>query len=318
MQSFIQKESKIHAMNTQSAQNNTHGFTLVELMIVVFLTAIAVIAIYRGYTSFSHSADAQEQIVEMQQNLRIGMYWLEKDLRRAGMTEEDNSKLIMDASRMDYDAVTFLTAINYMDLTQKDDPIIEFAMDLGSRGLPVSTRFAGDGKDNDGDDEIDEEDEQWIGDGDINDDGERIYYRLYSSEDANQDGVLDAGEDANDNGLLDLDLERAVWSCDTASGTCDYDSPQTVIRNVSALNFTFLEEDGVTEISSPLDTPEKRSLVDTVEITMVVRTTNEDYRIKNNETYTNQLGTWSWAAPGDNFRRRAMSMRVKVRNANLL
>ena len=77
-------------MKTKSTINNIHGFTLVELMVVVLLTAIAVIAIYRGYTAFSHSADAQEQIIEMQQNLRIGMHWLEKDLRRAGMNEERN------------------------------------------------------------------------------------------------------------------------------------------------------------------------------------------------------------------------------------
>ncbi len=40
-------------MNTKSTINNMRGFTLVELMIVVLLTAIAVIAIYRGYTAFS-------------------------------------------------------------------------------------------------------------------------------------------------------------------------------------------------------------------------------------------------------------------------
>ena len=93
---IYRKESKMHAMNTKSTLNNMRGFTLVELMIVVFLSAIAVIAIYRGYTAFSHSADVQEQIIEMQQNLRIGMYRLVKDLMRAGMTEEDNNTLIMD------------------------------------------------------------------------------------------------------------------------------------------------------------------------------------------------------------------------------
>ena len=68
---------------------NSNGFTLVELMVTVLLTAIAVIAIYRGYTSFSQSADAQQQVIEMQQNLRIGMYTLVRDMIRAGMTEDD-------------------------------------------------------------------------------------------------------------------------------------------------------------------------------------------------------------------------------------
>jgi prepilin-type N-terminal cleavage/methylation domain-containing protein len=90
MQSLIKNKSKMHAMRTKPNTNHMRGFTLVELMVVVLLTAIAVIAIYRGYTAFSSSADAQEQIIEMQQNLRIGMYMIEKDIRRAGMNEEDD------------------------------------------------------------------------------------------------------------------------------------------------------------------------------------------------------------------------------------
>jgi prepilin-type N-terminal cleavage/methylation domain-containing protein len=61
---------------TRKHIKNENGFTLVELMVTVLLTAIAVISIYRGYTAFSRSADAQQQVMEMQQNLRIGMAWL--------------------------------------------------------------------------------------------------------------------------------------------------------------------------------------------------------------------------------------------------
>ena len=81
----------MHAIKTKPTLNNMHGFTLVELMVTVFLTAIAVIAIYRGYTTFSQSADAQQQTMEMQQNLRIGMNTLVKDIMRAGMNDEDES-----------------------------------------------------------------------------------------------------------------------------------------------------------------------------------------------------------------------------------
>jgi hypothetical protein len=67
----------------------------------------------------------------------------------------------------------------------------------------------------------------------------------------------------------------------------------------------------------PITAPGILDDIDSVEITMVVRTTNEDLRITNSELYSNQLGTWPWTSPGDHFRRRALSMRVKVRNANL-
>jgi hypothetical protein len=57
--------------------------------------------------------------------------------------------------------------------------------------------------------------------------------------------------------------------------------------------------------------------VDRVEITLVVRATNEDYRYTNKETYRNlQPGVAGeiYTAPGDNFRRRVFSMSVQIRN----
>jgi hypothetical protein len=194
--------------------------------------------------------------------------------------------------------------------TNADTNTVTFVMDLGSGGV-----FAADGKDNDGDGVEDDdpdsaiaareaEEEGRIGDGDVEDDGEKIRYSL-DDEDINDNGILDTGEDVNGNEVLDRWLQREVW--DAASA--DYDPPQTIITNVSALNFVYLDVDG-----NPTAVMEN---IDTVEITLVVRTTNEDYRITNTETYANQLGTWSWTSPGDNFRRRSMSMRVKVRNAQL-
>lgn len=273
MQSFIEKKSKIHAMNPKTTKNNMNGFTLVELMIVVLLTGIAVIAIYRGYTSFSHSADVQEQIIEMQQNLRIGMDWLEKDLRRAGMTEEDTEGIFVSgAKRPGFLTATNTTAAGFTP----GDPIVEVVMDLGNG---VS------GVDDDGDGLTDEEDEARVGDGDADDDDERILYSLN-------------GED----------LQREVWNGTSNS----YNAAQTIITNVSALNFVYLDENAVS-VAAPED-------IDTVEITMVVRTTNEDYRVTNNDRYynINPAGPEEILGPqGDNFRRRSMSKRVKIRNANL-
>ena len=269
----------MYAMNIKSTLKNREGFTLVELMVVVLLTAIAVIAIYRGYTAFSHSADVQEQIIEMQQNLRIGMDWLEKDLRRAGMTEEDTELIFVNGVKQP----GFLTATNTTAAGfTPGDPIVAVVMDLGSDG-----DFDDDLDDNDGDGRTDEEDEARVGDGDADGDDERIRYSLN-------------GED----------LQREVWNGTSNS----YNAAQTIITNVSALNFVYLDVDG--NPTAVLDD------IDTVEITMVVRTTNEDYRITNRERYANQLGTWVWPAitdptPNDNFRRRSMSKRVKIRNANL-
>ena len=283
-------------------------------MIVVLLTGIAVIAIYRGYTAFSHSADVQEQIIEMQQNLRIGMQWLEKDLRRAGMTEEDNNVIEVYLSgnlkKRFADEVIFLaagatTAEFGMDLTGAEVGETNGIDDDSDSNIdePGET----DGEDNDGDGDIDEDDEIRVGDGDFDDDGEKIIYSL--------------------NGF---NLQREVWDTDST----DYDPPQTIITNVDALNFVYLDENGEdtidpdTDLADPeagrnillttdVDDAELISQIRFVQVTLLVRTTNEDYRYTNNEPYTNEQGSVIYEAPGDNFRRRLLVKRIKIRNAGL-
>ena len=296
---------------TSECIKNDKGFTLVELMVTVLLTAIAVVSIYRGYTAFSQSADAQQQVIEMQQNLRIGITWLAKDIRRAGMNEEGG------------DVAGFIAA---------NATSVEFSMDLGSANGPVI--FATDGEDNDDDGLKDaaDEDESRIGDGDIDDDGERIHY-LYD-EDTNNNGVLDADEDVNGNGVLDQDLlQRGVWDF-----VKDDYIWHTLITTVEALDFVYWDDGdpGVPGAVPPvppvlpaiipftvedppasgifwLDTGDL-AIVDRVEITLVVRATNEDYRYTNRETYRNLQDDPLVSNPGDNFRRRAFTMSVQIRN----
>lgn len=272
---------------TSECIKNDKGFTLVELMVTVLLTAIAVISIYRGYTAFSQSADAQQQVMEMQQNLRIGMTWLAKDIRRAGMNEQGE-----DVARFMCDEVP------------TNDTSIEFSMDL----------LGGDNVGNDDDDDglIDEEDESRIGDGEIDDDGERIIYYLAAS-------TLDPTTN---------DLRREVW--DSTLAPPDYGPPQTLITNVEALDFVYFDDTGA-EIDPSAPTAaecpyvaggggelslkgDELQEVDRVEITLVVRATNEDYRYTNRETYRNLQGDPLVSNPGDNFRRRVFSMSVQIRN----
>jgi prepilin-type N-terminal cleavage/methylation domain-containing protein len=250
-----------------------HGYTLVELMIVVALTGIAVIAIYRGYQAFSQAADAQEQIVEMQQNLRIGMHWLEKDIRRAGMNEEND------------DTAGFTLAA---------DDTIEFSMDLG--GATNGTY-----------DDIKPCTGNPPGDGDVLDSCEVIRYAL---QDPDGDGTWSLYR--ND------EIENFGANGDQ------------IITNIDALNLVYLDEDQGDTID-PDTTPDdlatgRNSIVGpdprlerirSVQVAMVVRTTNEDFRYTNNEDYRNLQGALIYSAPGDNFRRRLLIKQIKVRNAGL-
>jgi prepilin-type N-terminal cleavage/methylation domain-containing protein len=60
------------------------GFTLVELMVVVCVFAGLAGAAYAMYSVQQRSYFLQEQLVEMQQNIRAFEFFLEKDVRMAG------------------------------------------------------------------------------------------------------------------------------------------------------------------------------------------------------------------------------------------
>lgn len=60
------------------------GFTLIELMIVLFILSIVMMAIYSLYLTHQRSAYTQDEVVEVQQNLRIGMESMTRDIRMAG------------------------------------------------------------------------------------------------------------------------------------------------------------------------------------------------------------------------------------------
>ena len=306
-------------MKTNATINNMRGFTLVELMVVVFLTAIAVIAIYRGYTAFSSSADAQEQIIEMQQNLRIGMYMLEKDLRRAGMNEEDDENAgfwrFWSDGDVTSDDVTFDATNPHHPPAPpnspdrlKPDPLYEssyisFTMDLGG----ISDIKA---------------DESWnsddLGDGDLTDEDEWITYKLVAAP------VPSPVPNPPWTNFFNLVKTNENNGGDPDDPTVD-DVPEdmTIITNVDALNFVYLDENG--DLDDPDDLPPGRTLlteaqmvkIRSVQACLVVRTTNEDYRYTNNEEYRNLQGDLIYKAPGDNFRRRMFCKEIKIRNAGL-
>jgi type IV pilus assembly protein PilW len=60
------------------------GFTLVELMISMAIAGIVMAAIYSSYYSQQKAYVTQEQVAQMQQNLRAALYHLERDIRMAG------------------------------------------------------------------------------------------------------------------------------------------------------------------------------------------------------------------------------------------
>lgn len=239
------------------------GFSLVELMIALILTGIVTIGLYRTYVSFQVTFEAQDQLVELQQNLRIGMNRLASDLKMAGYDPKDTG----DAGiKNDAYAVTNNTRI-------------QFKMDF----------FGGhqDGIDNDTDGTIDEDDESVFGDGDFVDDGEHLLY--FVEEDSNGDNTLYRQECTLKAG--------PVFACKTK---------EPIVSNVEKLEFVYLAADG-TKVTDFADTR-------TVQVALIMRTSNEDFSYTHTDSYTNLFGETIFSARNDNFHRRVIKAAVHLRN----
>lgn len=60
------------------------GFTLIELMIAMFVAGVLMTAVYSAYVSQQKAYTTTEGLAEMQQNLRAAMYFMAKEIRMAG------------------------------------------------------------------------------------------------------------------------------------------------------------------------------------------------------------------------------------------
>lgn len=64
--------------------NSQAGFTLVELILAMLLTGIISIGIFSAYKTQQRSYTAQDQVTEMQQNIRAGIDMMIREVRMAG------------------------------------------------------------------------------------------------------------------------------------------------------------------------------------------------------------------------------------------
>ena len=116
--------------NFGQQRKRENGFTMTELLVAMAMTAIVMAAVYSTYKSQQDSYVAQEQVVEMQQNIRASFYQLARDLRMAGYNPLRSSyvggftatKLVSDGN----------------DETTTTSTHLAFYMDLNTPGIPDS------------------------------------------------------------------------------------------------------------------------------------------------------------------------------------
>ena len=60
------------------------GFTMIELMVAMVISLLAMAAIYSTFLTQFKSYQVQEETAEMQQNIRAAMYYMQREIRMAG------------------------------------------------------------------------------------------------------------------------------------------------------------------------------------------------------------------------------------------
>lgn len=284
-----------------SLQKSNAGFTLIEVLIAMAVIGIVLGGIYAAYTGQVRTFNTQEQIVDMQQNIRVASYFLERELRMAGLDPTGNAGAGFVVAAADTINVT-------MDFTGGAGD----GIDDDGDGLP-NEGF--DGVDSDGDLLVDEPDEAEWYNASTADPNEDISYRL--SNDADGDGINEGLPTENNDGST-CNLERRS----SAAGAW-----QVVAANIDALNFTYLGVDPTNNAcgeSCQWDpaTDDPRD-IRTVQITIVaragafVRTLSRQFT--NTTTYYNQPPFNQIILPpqNDNFRRIRMTTSVRCRNMGL-
>lgn len=74
------------------SNRNKSGFTLVELLIAMFISSLVIGAIYTTYEKQQKVYTAQDQVVDVQQNLRAGMNIMTREIRMAGYDSQGTGK----------------------------------------------------------------------------------------------------------------------------------------------------------------------------------------------------------------------------------
>jgi type IV pilus assembly protein PilW len=107
-----------------------NGFTLIEIMVAIAISSIVITSMYEIFYSQQRSYINQDQVAEMQQNLRAGLYLTTKDIRSAGFdpTRSGRFGFVVDFAAPDN---IFDPDINYA----VDKNVIAFTVDDSADGF---------------------------------------------------------------------------------------------------------------------------------------------------------------------------------------
>ena len=177
----VKNEVGFKIVNLQSSIFNSSGFTLLELLISMTIGLVVLGSVFSSFTTQKKSYELQEQITVMEQNIRVPLDFITRDLRNAG-----------------YNPTEDLTTGTSVGLVPGTDSGVTTTININS--IRMLSNLDGAGADD------------IIGTVDDNSDttgtNETVRYS-FTGEDSDGDGVLDGGEDTDGDGILDAgDIQR--------------------------------------------------------------------------------------------------------------
>lgn len=138
---------------------NNRGLTLVELMVALAIAAIVLTSVSTAFVSQQRTATSQDQVAEMQQNIRAGLNIMERDIRMAGYDPRHSVgagiltanatqlriSLVADTDLDDNDNDGTTDEVNELAIIEYrlyDAPVIDGDLDLGRQPLPAAIQPA--------------------------------------------------------------------------------------------------------------------------------------------------------------------------------
>lgn len=88
------------------------GFTLIELLVSMVVSGIVIASIYASFQAQQNSYLAQDQVAEMQQNIRAGGDLMIREIRMAGYDPDETGNYGIIQANSDADSFNFTADVN--------------------------------------------------------------------------------------------------------------------------------------------------------------------------------------------------------------